>query len=79
MFAENASRGLALVVIRRAILHGRHCTAVAEASAMASRAVYQGGPGSLLRVTGAVPCHPVLLNRCLQIAACNWQTSAHLA
>jgi hypothetical protein len=49
MFAENASRGLALVAIRRGILHDRHCTAVAEASAMTTRVVHQGGPGSLRR------------------------------
>jgi hypothetical protein len=60
MFVENASRGVALVVIRHGTLHDRHCTAVAEASAMASRAVHQGGPGSLLRVTGAVPGHLAL-------------------
>jgi hypothetical protein len=58
MVAENAGRGP--VVVRSGVRHGRQSTAVADACAMAERAVCQGGPGSLLRVTGAVPGHPAL-------------------
>jgi hypothetical protein len=39
MFAKNARRGLVLVVICPGVSHGRHCTAVGEACAMAHRAV----------------------------------------